>query len=107
MSRERERIAEALGVWADAATEKVEYGESMGCGQLLGLANDLDRGAAALRDAAGEVERMQEMREVLEQMRTFIRDGWDGAVRLQSSSIAADIYADSLFRRVDALLESD
>jgi hypothetical protein len=56
--------------------------------------------AAALREAA-------EMREVLEQMRTFIRDGWDGAVRLQSSSIAADIYADSLFRRVDALLESD
>jgi hypothetical protein len=42
--------------------------------------------------------------EALTQLRAFIRDGWGGAVRLQSDSLVADVYADGLFRRVDAAL---
>jgi hypothetical protein len=45
-----------------------------------------------------------ELLAALEAMRELIRDGWDGAVRLQSSSIVADVHMDGLFRRVDAAI---
>lgn len=55
-------------------------------------------------DIERRIVRESEMAGLLDEVRKLIRDGWGGDVKLVSKSIAADLYADALFRRIDRAL---